>query len=83
MTVHGNKNYARGDARLADPRVALLKELADPIRLRVIDRLTNAGPCHRHAAGRGAGRGAPAALQPSAPPAQRQARAPPSVMGAR
>jgi DNA-binding transcriptional ArsR family regulator len=27
-----------------DPRVALLKELADPVRLRVIDRLGNAGP---------------------------------------
>jgi DNA-binding transcriptional ArsR family regulator len=30
--------------RRADPRIALLKELADPIRLRVIDRLGNAGP---------------------------------------
>ncbi len=27
-----------------DPRVALLKELADPVRLRVIDRLGHAGP---------------------------------------
>jgi DNA-binding transcriptional ArsR family regulator len=45
MTVHSNRDYARGDRRrLADPRVALLKELADPIRLRVIDRLTNSGP---------------------------------------
>ncbi|MBV9803845.1 MAG: winged helix-turn-helix transcriptional regulator [Solirubrobacterales bacterium] len=29
---------------LDDPRVALLKELADPIRLRVVDRLGHAGP---------------------------------------
>jgi DNA-binding transcriptional ArsR family regulator len=27
-----------------DPRIALLKELADPIRLRVVDRLGHAGP---------------------------------------
>jgi DNA-binding transcriptional ArsR family regulator len=27
-----------------DPRVALLKELADPLRLRIIDRLGNGGP---------------------------------------
>jgi DNA-binding transcriptional ArsR family regulator len=27
-----------------DPRVALLKELADPLRLRVVDRLGHAGP---------------------------------------
>ena len=27
-----------------DPRIALLKELADPLRLRVIDRLGHAGP---------------------------------------
>ncbi len=30
--------------RAADPRITLLKDLADPIRLRVIDRLTNQGP---------------------------------------
>src|SRR4051812_38193520 len=30
--------------READPRVALLKELADPLRLRVIDRLGHGGP---------------------------------------
>src|SRR5690349_4281000 len=28
----------------ADPRVALLKELADPLRLRVVDRLGHDGP---------------------------------------
>src|SRR3954470_6858389 len=28
----------------SDPRVGLLKELADPVRLRVIDRLGHAGP---------------------------------------
>lgn len=28
----------------SDPRVALLKELADPLRLRVVDRLGHAGP---------------------------------------
>jgi DNA-binding transcriptional ArsR family regulator len=45
MTVQGNKNYpGKEQQRRADPRIALLKELADPIRLRVIDRLTNAGP---------------------------------------
>jgi DNA-binding transcriptional ArsR family regulator len=31
------------DERPPDPRVALLKELADPVRLRVIDRLFNTG----------------------------------------
>lgn len=30
--------------RADDPRVALLKELADPLRLRVVDRLGHAGP---------------------------------------
>lgn len=30
--------------RDGDPRIALLKELADPLRLRVIDRLGHAGP---------------------------------------
>jgi DNA-binding transcriptional ArsR family regulator len=30
--------------RSGDPRIALLKELSDPLRLRVIDRLGHAGP---------------------------------------
>lgn len=30
--------------RAADPRIGLLKELADPLRLRVVDRLGHAGP---------------------------------------
>jgi DNA-binding transcriptional ArsR family regulator len=29
---------------MGDPRVALLRELADPVRLRVVDRLGHAGP---------------------------------------
>jgi hypothetical protein len=33
-----------GVPRAADPRVALLKELAHPLRLRVIDRLGHVGP---------------------------------------
>lgn len=44
MTVQAIKNYDRAKARRADPRIALLKELADPIRLRVVDRLGDAGP---------------------------------------
>jgi DNA-binding transcriptional ArsR family regulator len=36
-------NSERED-RLADPRVGLLKALADPLRLRVVDRLGHAGP---------------------------------------
>lgn len=40
MTVQATKN----DERRHDPRIGLLKELADPIRLRVIDRLSNEGP---------------------------------------
>lgn len=40
MTVHGIRNNEVGE----DPRIALLKELADPIRLRVIDRLGYEGP---------------------------------------
>ena len=45
MTVHANKNYEGArSARDDDPRVALLKLLADPIRLRVVDRLGHAGP---------------------------------------
>src|SRR5690348_12854164 len=31
-------------AESGDPRIALLKELSDPIRLRVVDRLGHAGP---------------------------------------
>jgi DNA-binding transcriptional ArsR family regulator len=44
MTLHSNKNYGRDATRPPDPRIALLKELADPIRLRVVDRLGNEGP---------------------------------------
>ncbi|MFZ1997598.1 MAG: metalloregulator ArsR/SmtB family transcription factor [Solirubrobacteraceae bacterium] len=44
MTVHASKNYVRRAEGPGDPRVALLKQLADPIRLRVIDRLGHAGP---------------------------------------
>jgi DNA-binding transcriptional ArsR family regulator len=56
LTVHGSMKSAvmvqessnrrrqgRPDRR-ADPRVGLLKELADPLRLRVVDRLGHAGP---------------------------------------
>jgi DNA-binding transcriptional ArsR family regulator len=43
-TVHANKNYERMSRHDDDPRIALLKELADPLRLRVIDRLGHAGP---------------------------------------
>lgn len=39
MTLHGNEKRQR-----ADPRVDLLKELADPLRLRVVDRLGHDGP---------------------------------------
>ncbi len=39
MTVHGKNKRQR-----ADPRVDLLKELADPLRLRVVDRLGHGGP---------------------------------------
>src|SRR3954471_17544427 len=35
---------ASGNSQRDDPRVPLLKELSDPIRLRVVDRLGNAGP---------------------------------------
>src|SRR4051812_33347744 len=34
----------QSDKRPRDPRVPLLKELADPIRLRVVDRLGHGGP---------------------------------------
>jgi DNA-binding transcriptional ArsR family regulator len=44
MTLHANRNYDRGATLRNDPRLALLKELADPIRLRVIDRLASEGP---------------------------------------
>jgi DNA-binding transcriptional ArsR family regulator len=40
MTLHGSHKRQRAD----DPRVALLKELADPLRLRVVDRLGHGGP---------------------------------------
>jgi DNA-binding transcriptional ArsR family regulator len=49
MTVHSTLNYAMTlheprNRQRADPRIALLKELADPLRLRVIDRLGHRGP---------------------------------------
>jgi DNA-binding transcriptional ArsR family regulator len=39
FTIHTNRNSQR-----SDPRIDLLKELADPLRLRVIDRLGHRGP---------------------------------------
>jgi DNA-binding transcriptional ArsR family regulator len=39
MTLHDNKNSHR-----SDPRIDLLRDLADPVRLRVIDRLGHGGP---------------------------------------
>jgi DNA-binding transcriptional ArsR family regulator len=39
MTIQRNQNRQR-----TDPRIALLKELSDPLRLRVVDRLGHAGP---------------------------------------
>ena len=44
MTVRRGKDYDRVGPGHSDPRVALLKELADPTRMRVIDRLGNEGP---------------------------------------
>jgi DNA-binding transcriptional ArsR family regulator len=50
MTFHGTLNLAmtlHDDLKRQgtdDPRVALLKELSDPLRLRVVDRLGHAGP---------------------------------------
>lgn len=47
MTFQPKQNSQRADRRAApggDPRVALLKELSDPLRLRVIDRLGHGGP---------------------------------------
>ena len=50
MTIHGTLNdpftlhYIMNRQRSDDPRVALLKELADPLRLRVVDRLGHRGP---------------------------------------
>jgi DNA-binding transcriptional ArsR family regulator len=44
MTVQASKNNERRARPDDDPRIALLKELADPLRLRVIDRLGHAGP---------------------------------------
>ena len=43
MTVHGKRNR-EGPGRGPDPRVGLLRELADPLRLRVVDRLGQRGP---------------------------------------
>src|SRR3954453_15753968 len=39
MTIQADKKRQR-----SDPRVPLLKELADPVRLRVVDHLGNVGP---------------------------------------
>jgi DNA-binding transcriptional ArsR family regulator len=44
MTVQAIKNNESGKRYGDDPRIALLKELVDPLRLRVIDRLSHAGP---------------------------------------
>jgi DNA-binding transcriptional ArsR family regulator len=50
MTFHGTLNLAMTfhDSMKRqgtdDPRIALLKELSDPLRLRVVDRLGHAGP---------------------------------------
>jgi DNA-binding transcriptional ArsR family regulator len=49
MSLHGTLNYAFMNQRILkrqrhDPRVDLLRELADPIRLRVVDRLGHGGP---------------------------------------
>jgi DNA-binding transcriptional ArsR family regulator len=49
MTLHATLNYAMTlhdteKRQRPDPRIALLKELADPLRLRVIDRLGHRGP---------------------------------------
>src|SRR3954447_23698199 len=49
MTLHATLNRAmtlqpKEKRQRSDPRVGLLKELADPVRLRVIDRLGHAGP---------------------------------------
>jgi DNA-binding transcriptional ArsR family regulator len=41
---HHDDPVGTGQARREDPRVALLKELADPLRLRVVDRLWQGGP---------------------------------------
>jgi DNA-binding transcriptional ArsR family regulator len=44
MTVQASKNNQSRKPVDDDPRIGLLKELADPLRLRVIDRLGHAGP---------------------------------------
>ena len=44
MTVQASKNYDRAQREAEDPRIALLRQLVDPIRLRVVDRLGHAGP---------------------------------------
>ena len=43
MTIQDGHNRGGGD-RGPDPRVGLLRELADPLRLRVVDRLGQRGP---------------------------------------
>jgi DNA-binding transcriptional ArsR family regulator len=49
MTIHRTLNCAltiqpKRNSHRSDPRIDLLKELADPLRLRVIDRLGHRGP---------------------------------------
>jgi DNA-binding transcriptional ArsR family regulator len=49
MTLHATLNRAltlqpTRNSQRSDPRIPLLKELADPVRLRVIDRLGHGGP---------------------------------------
>jgi DNA-binding transcriptional ArsR family regulator len=44
MTVQASKKYERAQREAEDPRIALLRQLVDPIRLRVVDRLGHAGP---------------------------------------
>ncbi|HEY2318005.1 MAG TPA: metalloregulator ArsR/SmtB family transcription factor [Solirubrobacteraceae bacterium] len=44
MTVQASKSYDRAAREADDPRIALLRQLVDPIRLRVVDRLGHAGP---------------------------------------
>jgi DNA-binding transcriptional ArsR family regulator len=42
--VHADNNRGGGAGRRDDPRVGLLRLLADPLRLRVVDRLGQGGP---------------------------------------
>lgn len=44
VIVQASKNCGSRSEDSDDPRIALLKQLVDPIRLRVIDRLGHAGP---------------------------------------